>query len=112
MKLPVPTPTSWADVVLNFRALVKLFSGAAPEAIATRGTDAVTWGGVTRQSGLTTITHSLGRVPKSVTFGSSSSNVQLAYSTLTATTFDVQGNTIDGSVPIAGTARGFSWMAS
>lgn len=79
---------------------------------AAEGAGTLTWPGGNRLTNVLTVQHGLGVVPKRITLGSSSPNMHVAYSNVTAQGFDVTGNTIDGTSPAAATARGFSWRAS
>jgi hypothetical protein len=80
-------------------------------AALTFGIDAVVWGGASRLTAVLTVLHGLGRQPTNIQLSSSSSNTHLAWSNLTPTSFDVTGNTIDGTSPAAATTRDFSWEA-
>lgn len=76
-----------------------------------RGSGTITWDGSSRFSPATVVEHNLGVIPRTITFGSASSNMGLSYGNVTRTTFEVTGNTLDGTSPPNGTARAFSWRA-
>lgn len=92
--------------------LVRQLQGALGGVIQRQGAGAVTWPGGTRLSNATRVQHGLPGPPTSIRFGSSSTNVHVAYSNVTASSFDVTANTVDGSSPAAGTTRDFSWEAT
>jgi hypothetical protein len=73
--------------------------------------DTLTWPGGDRLTTVLTVAHGLGRTPIAVLTNSSTPNMTVATSGYTETTFDAQGNTVDGTSPPAATARDFVWMA-
>lgn len=92
--------------------LIRQLQGALDGKSTRSGAGSVTWPGGNRLTNATTVQHGLPAAPTTIRFGSSSTNMHLAYSNVTASSFDVTGNTIDGTSPAAATSRGFSWDAS
>lgn len=92
--------------------LIRQLQGAVGGKTVRSGSDAVSWPGGSRLTNATTVQHGLSSSPTSILLGSSSINTHLAYSNVTTSSFDVTGNTIDGTSPVAATSRSFSWGAS
>lgn len=74
-----------------------------------RGSGNVTFPGGSPFTNVVTVTHGLSAAPGQIIVTSSNTNTNVAYSNVTATTFDVSGQTVDGSSPGAGNVA-FSWM--
>jgi hypothetical protein len=76
------------------------------------GNDTVTWGGGSPNTAVLTVDHGLPRTPVMVVVTSlASPNVSFIWDSPTATSFDVQGSTIDGTSPAAASTAFFSWIA-
>lgn len=106
-KLEQEWQPSAASILEPGSITIDLLSGALTFGIGT-----VTWPGGTRLSSILTVAHGLGRTPTIVQLTSNNEdNITLQFNTLSPTGFLARANTVDGSFPLAGTARTFAWLA-
>lgn len=116
MKLPAPLLKTWADLQLNFDALVKAIGGRT-----TRGGIVVlTWPGLSQQSDAPSVDHGLNVVPTDIQLtprgglsaGAFVIAVPVVVAGATASSFVVTAKTHDESVPVAATTATIYWTAA
>lgn len=103
----------WAAVSRLIDQLNGLLIDTGGRSVGIRfGSNTITWPGGSGTTSSTTVTHGLGRTPAGVYVSASTTlgGTHINATSVGATTFSVQGTTIDGSSPAGGTTGTFYWL--